>query len=216
MSDLRTITKDLQRELGLDADEIDGVAGLVTIKAALAFVRASRMDFHDEKEAPATSSATVELDARSEKIIAGLDPKARPMFRQFLCRAKATAATLGCDYVLISGNRTYAEQDTLYAQGRTRPGNKVTNARGGFSNHNFGIAGDAGVFQGKLYLDGGNKAQAALAAKVHKACSEHAVPCGLEWGGKWTSIVDLPHFEVATGLSMAAKRKAISEKGSVL
>jgi peptidoglycan LD-endopeptidase CwlK len=216
MSDLRSITKDLQRELGLDPDEIDGVPGLVTIKAALAFVRAGRMDEHEEKEAPATSSATVELDARSEKIIASLDPNARPMFRQFLCRAKATAATLGCDYVLISGNRTYAEQDALYAQGRTKPGKVVTKARGGFSNHNFGIAVDAGVFQGKLYLDGGTKAQADLAAKVHKACSEHAAACGLEWGGSWSGFKDLPHFEIATGLSMAAKRKLFAQKGSVL
>ncbi len=213
MSDLRSITKDLQRELGLDAD---GVAGLVTIRAALAFVRASRMDDDQEKEGPATSSATVELDARSEKVIAGLDPKARPMFRQFLCLAKATAATLGCDYVLISGNRTYTEQDALYAQGRTTEGKIVTKARGGFSNHNFGIAGDAAVFQGKLYLDGGTKAQAALAAKVHKACSEHAKACGLEWGGSWSGFKDLPHYEIATGLSMAAKRKKFQEKGSVL
>lgn len=213
MSDLRSITKDLQRELGLDADEIDGVAGLVTIKAALAFVRASRMDFHEEKDGPATSSATVELDPRSEKIIASLDPKARPMFRQFLCRAKATAATLGCEYVFIGGNRSYAEQDALFDKGRTKPGPRVTNARGGYSNHNFKIAADAGVFRAGSYLD---EKDPAMAAKIHKACSEHAKACGLEWGGSWSSFKDLPHYEVATGLSLAAKRKLFSEKGSVL
>jgi peptidoglycan L-alanyl-D-glutamate endopeptidase CwlK len=51
---------------------------------------------------------------------------------------------------------------------------------------------------------------------VHKACSEHAKACGLEWGGSWSGFKDLPHYEVATGLSMAAKRKLFSEKGSVL
>jgi len=43
---------------------------------------------------------------------------------------------------LISGLRTYEEQDALYAQGRTAPGPKVTNAPGGHSNHNFGLAFD--------------------------------------------------------------------------
>nr|WP_295770097.1 M15 family metallopeptidase [Rhodoferax sp.] len=41
--------------------------------------------------------------------------------------------------------RSCAEQDALYAQGRTAPGNKVTNAKSGDSNHNFGIAFDIGV-----------------------------------------------------------------------
>jgi hypothetical protein len=36
--------------------------------------------------------------------------------------------------------RTIAEQDALYAQGRTKPGKKVTNAKGGQSYHNFGLA----------------------------------------------------------------------------
>lgn len=51
-----------------------------------------------------------------------------------------------------SGLRTYEEQNALYAQGRTAPGNKVTNAKGGFSNHNFGIAFDIGIFEGAKYL----------------------------------------------------------------
>ena len=41
-----------------------------------------------------------------------------------------------------SGYRSFAEQDKLYAQGRTEPGMKVTNARGGYSQHNWGIAAD--------------------------------------------------------------------------
>jgi hypothetical protein len=44
--------------------------------------------------------------------------------------------------------RSFAEQDALYAQGRTKPGKIVTKARGGFSNHNFGVAFDIGVFKG--------------------------------------------------------------------
>ena len=29
---------------------------------------------------------------------------------------------------------------------------------------------------------------------------------GVEWGGNWTSIVDAPHYQLATGLSLAAAR----------
>lgn len=210
---LRDIIKDIQRELGVEAD---GVAGRVTLTNALAALRERHLDLQEEKVWPARVGEAAEFDARTEKNLATLDPKAQPMFRRFLSLAQATAATMGCDYILIGGNRTWAEQDALYAQGRSVEGSIVTNARGGSSNHNFGIAGDCGVFQGKVYLDGGNKAQAALAAKVHKACSEHAAACGLEWGGSWTSLKDLPHFEAKTGLTLAQKRSLYSKKGSVL
>src|SRR5699024_12147382 len=46
-------------------------------------------------------------------------------------------------YVLFSdGYRSHAEQNALYAQGRTKPGNIVTNARRGQSLHNYGLALD--------------------------------------------------------------------------
>lgn len=218
MSNLVEITKDLQRELGVT---VDGKAGLVTISGALAAIRASRMDPHEEKEAPATLATETLFDPRTEAVLLSLDPKAIPMFRQFLCLAKGTAASLGCDYVLISGNRSFAEQDALYEQGRSKSGKIVTNARGGQSNHNFRIAADAGVFQGKIYLEkdddeGGTAARRLLASKVHKACSEHAAACGLEWGGSWKSIVDQPHFQVATGKTTAQLRKLYLGEGSVL
>ena len=38
--------------------------------------------------------------------------------------------------------RTFAEQDSLYAIGRTKPGKKVTNAKAGQSYHNYGLAFD--------------------------------------------------------------------------
>ena len=40
------------------------------------------------------------------------------------------------------GFRTFALQDALYAQGRTTPGAIVTNAKGGQSPHNYGLAVD--------------------------------------------------------------------------
>jgi len=214
MSDLRSIIQDIQREVGTEAD---GVFGPVTAARVLFDLRKDKADPDlPQQPLPAASTDDHEFDARTERNIATLDPKARPMFRKFIALAKATAATLGCDYVLTDGNRTYAEQDALYAKGRSTSGEVVTNAKGGQSNHNFGIAGDFGVFKGGIYLDSGTREQQQLAEKVHKACSLQAAACGLEWGGSWRSIVDQPHYEVKTGLTLPQKRELMSEKGSVL
>jgi len=213
MSDLIEDTKNIQREVGV---KVDGRFGPVTAAAALAALRARHMDPHVEIEKPASDSGCMLLDERTETNLATLDPKAVPMARQFMCLAKATAATFGCDVRIISGNRTYKEQDALYAQGRSKPGDIVTNAKGGYSDHNFGIAFDVGIFQGKVYLDGGTKEQQALATKIHKSISQHAAACGLGWGGDWESIIDLPHYYVETGKTTAQHRTIFSQKGSVL
>lgn len=201
---MRNTIKNIQRRCGVNAD---GIFGPMTAAAVWRELNADAADDGAAEDLPH------DLDERTLYHIGSLDAKARENFRRFARLAKATAATLGCDYVMVSGNRSYAEQDALYAQGRTRPGAIVTKARGGQSNHNFGIAGDFGVFRGKAYLD---SSEPATAAKVHKVCSEHAKACGLEWGGSWKSLKDHPHYEVTTGLGMAAKRKLMNEKGSVL
>jgi peptidoglycan L-alanyl-D-glutamate endopeptidase CwlK len=123
------------------------------------------------------------VDARSEAVIATLLPQVQPMARALVQKA----ALSGIRIKIISGLRTYAEQDELYAQGRTKPGSKVTNARGGYSNHNFGIAFDVGVFEGQKYLPDSVK---------YKAVGVLGTDLGLEWGGNWKSIVDQPHFEL--------------------
>ena len=194
--------KNTQRKVGVTAD---GVYGPVTAWAVWVAL--------NKEEDVGETPTLLEVDERTAKFIATLDPKAREAFKEFYKLANATAATYGCSYVLISGHRTWEEQDALYAQGRTKPGDIVTKAKGGQSNHNFGIAGDFGVFMGKAYLDETNPSKAAM---VHKACSIHAAACGLEWGGAWTSIKDAPHYEVATGLTVAQKRNVYQARGSVL
>lgn len=85
--------------------------------------------------------------------------------------------------------RTVAEQDELYAQGRTKPGNIVTNAPGSSysSYHQWGTAFDFYRADGKgAYYDDG------FFTKVGKIGES----LGLEWGGNWTSIVDKPHFQL--------------------
>jgi len=89
------------------------------------------------------------FDTRSESNLITLTPKVQVLARRFL----EIVTHKGYDVRIISGTRTYAEQDTLYRKGRYgSTENKVTNARGGQSNHNFGMAWDIGLFENGKYI----------------------------------------------------------------
>ena len=164
----------VQAKLGID---VDGRAGPQTWGAIYARLVEKKID------GLPPSQALAPVDARSEKVIATLLPEVQPMARALVQKAAAA----GISIRIISGLRTYAEQDALYAQGRTAPGNVVTNARGGYSNHNFGIAFDIGVFEGNRYLGDSPK---------YKAVGVLGMDLGLEWGGSWKTIVDQPHYQL--------------------
>ena len=84
------------------------------------------------------------VDERSETNIATLPLEVQPIARSLVQKA----ALNGIQIKIISGFRTYAEQNKLYAQGRTKSVPKVTNAREGYSNHNFRVAFDVEIFEG--------------------------------------------------------------------
>lgn len=65
-----------------------------------------------------------------------------PDFRLALFEVIARCNERGVRYVATHGYRTYGEQMELWTQGRTKPGPKVTAAKGGESAHNFGLAVD--------------------------------------------------------------------------
>ncbi|MGC4037199.1 MAG: M15 family metallopeptidase [Chitinophagaceae bacterium] len=143
-------------------------------------------------------------DARSESNIITLIPKAQIAARKFLSILKAA----GKDVRIISGTRTYAEQDALYKQGRngnTQP--KVTNAKGGQSNHNFGIAWDIGLFENGKYLTSDTKYK-QLPALVLPQLPE------LEWGGNWISFQDVPHYQLKAVSENVATVRGLFENGS--
>lgn len=141
------------------------------------------------------------FDPRTEANITNLIPAAQIKAREFM---RATAG-LPLTYRIISGTRTYAEQDALEKQ---RP--RVTKAKGGESNHNFGIAWDVGIFENGKYYTGDtakeDKAYVALGQLIKSKVT------GLEWGGDWTSFVDKPHYQVVTGKTVSQVR-ALLEKG---
>jgi peptidoglycan L-alanyl-D-glutamate endopeptidase CwlK len=206
---LYNITKKIQYYIGA---KVDGDFGVLSAALTLHWLNDNAVKEEEEKTIPPPPTGI--FDDRTEKVLKSLDPKASVIFRKFLTEAIPLAKSkYGVEYKLISGNRTYAEQNALYAKGRTAPGNRVTNARGGQSNHNFGIAVDAGVFKDSKYLD---DTSPGTAEKVHREVSKLITKYNLEWGGDWKSIVDIPHFEVDTGYTMARKRELMASKGSVL
>ncbi len=164
----------VQRELGID---VDGKAGPQTWSAIYERVVNKKVDV----QKPLVTIDAV--DSRSEKVIATLLPEVQPIARALIQKS----VEMGINIKIISGLRTYEEQDALYAQGRTTPGNIVTNARGRHSNHNFGIAFDVGMFEGNKYLPESTK---------YKVVGALGMDLGLEWGGNWKSIVDQPHFQL--------------------
>jgi peptidoglycan L-alanyl-D-glutamate endopeptidase CwlK len=168
--------------------EVDGKAGPETWGAIYERLVSPTLD----ATPPAPDIAAV--DPGSEKVIATLLPEVRPIARALVQKA----ALSGIRIKVISGFRTYAEQDALYAQGRTAPGSLVTKAKAGYSNHNFGIAFDVGVFEGNRYLDDSPK---------YKAVGVLGADLGLEWGGNWKTIVDQPHFQLRPGWAAGMTEK---------
>ena len=98
--------------------------------------------------------------------------------------------------------RTFAEQDALFAQGRTKPGSIVTKAKGGLSMHNYGLAidivliidGKTASWDVKGDFDGDGKSDWMEVVTIFK---QH----GWEWGGDW-KFYDAPHFQKTFGKSV--------------
>ena len=92
--------------------------------------------------------------------------------------------------------RTVAEQDSLYAKGRTKPGNKVTNCKGSTysSMHQWGVAFD---FYLIMDVDGDGKTSDDAynnASKLFDKVGKLGQSIGIQWGGYWKYHVDKPHF----------------------
>ena len=140
---------------------------------------------------PNTRSATNEAkasgwqaDPRSEKNLATVRPELQKLGRELLRRLSGEGLT----FKVIQGRRTQAEQDALYAKGRTAPGPKVTWTRN--SRHLTGRAIDLALFQGKNVV---------WESKHYTRAGELGEELGLVWGGRWRGgKTDKPHFELAT------------------
>jgi len=102
------------------------------------------------------------------------------------------------DIIITSTYRDLESQAALYAQGRTKRGDIVTDAKPGQSFHNFRVAFDfAPVLNGKLQYNN---------AKLIEQCGLLAEKVGLEWSGRWKSRPERVHCQLP-GLSLATLQK---------
>lgn len=128
------------------------------------------------------------------RAIEDLEPDTRAKCVRLLEVARAD----GIELVVVHAFRDYEEQALLYEKGRTRPGPKVTNARPGYSFHNFGRALDVafkGIGKGAVSWDGPWSVVGEIGERL-----------GLAWGGRWKRP-DRPHFENHGGFTLAELRQ---------
>lgn len=90
--------------------------------------------------------------------------------------------------------RTVQEQDALYAMGRTSLGKIVTNAKGGQSIHNFGLAFDIVMLYDTDNNGSFETARWDLDKNFMKVVN-YFKSQGWEWGGDWKKFKDAPHFQ---------------------
>jgi peptidoglycan L-alanyl-D-glutamate endopeptidase CwlK len=147
------------------------------------------------------------MDKITLERIEKLHPKVRKEARQIydeICQVLTGRAICRFAFTL----RTIAEQDAIYAQGRTKPGKIVTRARGGYSWHNYGLAVDIvlihdvdgdgdydrAVWDVKSDFDGDKISDWMEVVAIFKSY-------GWEWGGDW-KFSDPPHFQKTFGYSV--------------
>jgi len=119
-------------------------------------------------------------------------PPVKERVEKFLNAAKAA----GIDLLITSTYRDNASQNALYAQGRTKPGKIVTNAKAGQSLHNYRCAVDVvPIVAGKPRWD--------VKEEVWQQVGALGKAAGLEWAGDWKRFKEYPHFQYTGGLTLA-------------
>lgn len=138
--------------------------------------------------------------------LADLHPHVRSMAERLL----ADAAAAGVPLTVTATLRSLKVQEALYAQGRTCPGCIVTNAKPGYSYHNFGLAIDVVPTELlKLPRWGDTPQYQARTDALWAKVGELGKAVGFRWGGDFRSIRDRPHFEWSDGLTLAQLRDRI-------
>lgn len=107
----------------------------------------------------------------------------------------AECAAAGLDILVTCTFRSIAEQNELYARGRSTPGQRVTNARGGQSFHNYHVALDfVPLVHGKAVW-GTSGADRELWKKAGELAEKH----GFEWAARWKTFKEVAHIQFTGG-----------------
>jgi peptidoglycan L-alanyl-D-glutamate endopeptidase CwlK len=120
-----------------------------------------------------------------------LEPQVAVLCHQFVEECEEQ----GIVVIITSTFRSNEEQAKLYAIGRTKPGNRVTNAKAGCSLHNFRVAFDmVPIVHGKAVWNN---------AELFTKCGIIGEKLGLEWAGRWKLFRESCHFQHTGGLKLA-------------
>jgi peptidoglycan L-alanyl-D-glutamate endopeptidase CwlK len=115
-----------------------------------------------------------------------LEPDFRPQVEALIA---ATENATGKKWAISDARRSMAQQATIYAQGRTKPGKVVSNAPPGSSAHNFGLAVDLWPLTAKGDFDW------SASDKLFRVMANIAKEIGLTPGYYFSTIHDAPHVE---------------------
>jgi len=118
-----------------------------------------------------------------------LHPKVRQLFTDFIDDAENS---LNISLSIVQGLRSFSQQQAIYDQGRTKPGEIVTWSPAGTSYHNYGLAIDVCPYNdGKGGLNWNYDF-----AKLLPFAQKH----GITWGGNFpVGKKDTDHFENKLG-----------------
>lgn len=105
---------------------------------------------------------------------------------------KEAEEATGHKWGVVQARRSIAEQDALYAQGRTKPGQNVTKAKGGQSAHNFGLAVDLVPIKDKKEWW---SAPRSLFLKMAEIAEKHGLVAGIHWTDLFPPNGDMPHIQ---------------------
>jgi len=131
-----------------------------------------------------------------------LHPELQDIAIKFLADCKKA----GLSVLITETMRSKAEQNALYAKGRTAPGNIVTKCKYPLSPHCWGVAFDfCRNIKGREYDDSDG-----FFKKVGAIGKKH----GLFWGGDFKSFVDKPHLEYAKYLPNNSVKTLIVKYGT--
>lgn len=125
-------------------------------------------------------------------------PVVKEKMQLFLDKCKEDEIPL----IVTSTYRDNECQNALYSRGRTTPGKKVTDAKAGYSFHNFRCAMDiVPVINGKPIWDDHD---------LWEKIGTIAESCGLEWAGRWTTFKELCHVQYTNGRTLEQLRNGES------
>ena len=112
---------------------------------------------------------------------------------------------------VFEGFRPIERQAELYAQGRTAPGAKVTNAAPGFSWHNYGLAVD--IVSDADPVKPGPQWSWDGKFPWQKLGRFGEVTFALEWAGSWVTFKEFPHFQKTWGMQIFEAHELLTRSG---